>query len=72
MTKRMPCLLLVCVLTLGAFGPALLPARVLQPGVAAASPPETRLMRYPDISKDQVVFVYAGDLWISPRAGGPA
>jgi len=29
-------------------------------------------MRYPDISKDQVVFVYAGDLWISPRSGGLA
>src|SRR6266849_6290141 len=71
-SKRMPFLLLVCALILGAFGPALLPARLLQPGVAAASPQETRLMRYPDISRDQVVFVYAGDLWISPRAGGPA
>jgi len=37
--------------------------------VAISAPPETRLMRYPDISKDQVVFVYAGDLWVSPRAG---
>ncbi|MGH9814359.1 MAG: protease, partial [Candidatus Acidiferrales bacterium] len=37
--------------------------------VAIGAPPETRLMRYPDISKDQVVFVYAGDLWVSPRAG---
>jgi len=71
-SKRMPFLLLVCALILGALGPALLPARLLQPGVTAASPQETRLMRYPDISKDQVVFVYAGDLWISPRAGGPA
>ncbi len=34
--------------------------------------PETRLMRYPDISRDQVVFVYAGDLWTSPRTGGQA
>ncbi|MFQ5778955.1 MAG: protease, partial [Terriglobia bacterium] len=42
-------------------------------GVAAtATPPESRLMRYPDISKDQVVFVYAGDLWTVPRAGGMA
>jgi tricorn protease len=29
-------------------------------------------MRFPDISKDQVVFVYAGDLWTVPRAGGSA
>src|SRR5574341_545896 len=40
--------------------------------VAIGAPPETRLMRFPDISKDQVVFVYAGDLWIVPRAGGAA
>jgi tricorn protease len=33
---------------------------------------QTRLMRYPDISRDQVVFVYAGDLWTTPRAGGVA
>ncbi len=37
-----------------------------------AIPPETRLMRYPDISRDQVAFVYAGDLWVSPIKGGPA
>jgi tricorn protease len=42
--------------------------------VAAASTPaqETRLMRYPDVSKDQIVFSYAGDLWTVPRAGGHA
>ena len=33
---------------------------------------ETKLMRYPDISRDQVVFVYAGDLWTAARAGGIA
>src|SRR4051794_7266976 len=32
----------------------------------------TRLLRYADISKDKVVFSYAGDLWISPREGGAA
>lgn len=42
-------------------------------GAAFAAPQgPTHLMRYPDISKDSVVFAYAGDLWISPRAGGPA
>ncbi|MGH9550164.1 MAG: S41 family peptidase, partial [Terriglobales bacterium] len=29
-------------------------------------------MRYPDISKDKVAFVYAGRLWITARTGGPA
>lgn len=32
----------------------------------------TRLLRYADISKDKVVFAYAGDLWIASRAGGDA
>ena len=39
---------------------------------ASAATPETRLMRYPDISRDSVVFDYAGDLWVSSRAGGQA
>jgi tricorn protease len=36
----------------------------------AAGP--TRLLRYADISKDKVVFVYAGDLWTASREGGAA
>jgi tricorn protease len=32
----------------------------------------TRLLRYADISKDRVVFAYAGDLWIASRQGGAA
>jgi tricorn protease len=39
--------------------------------VQSASP-EARLMRFPDLSQDAVVFVYAGDLWTVPRAGGAA
>src|SRR3970282_684715 len=31
---------------------------------------ETKLMRFPDISREAVAFVYAGDLWTVPRAGG--
>jgi len=34
--------------------------------------PEGRLMRFPDIGKDQIVFSYAGDLWLVPRTGGTA
>src|SRR5215475_5790215 len=33
---------------------------------------ECRLMRMPDIQGDHIVFVYAGDLWTLPRAGGVA
>jgi tricorn protease len=32
----------------------------------------TKLLRFPDIYGDQVVFVHGGDLWKSPAAGGTA
>ncbi len=46
--------------------------------LAAASPAvaeedgATRLLRFPDIHRDFVVFVYGGDLWRAPSAGGEA
>ncbi len=33
---------------------------------------QTRLLRFPDIHKDFVVFTYAGDLWRAPSVGGTA
>ncbi len=33
---------------------------------------EGRLLRFPDIYKDEIVFSYAGDLWLVPSAGGVA
>jgi tricorn protease len=33
---------------------------------------ESRLMRFPDIYQDKVVFVYAGDLWLVSAEGGMA
>lgn len=33
---------------------------------------EARLMRFPDISKESIVFSYGGDLWTVPVAGGVA
>ena len=27
--------------------------------------PEGRLMRFPDIHKDKIVFMYGGDLWLA-------
>jgi tricorn protease len=32
----------------------------------------TRLLRYPDIHQDRIVFVYAGDIWIVASSGGQA
>src|SRR5580700_6333657 len=51
---------------------ALLLISVVSTPGSQAAPGETKLMRYPDVSRDHVVFVYAGDLWLSPRAGGTA
>lgn len=39
---------------------------------ALAAPDEARLLRFPAIHKDQVVFTYAGDLYTVPAAGGTA
>ena len=39
---------------------------------AASSNAQTKLLRFPDIHGDQVVFTYAGDLWIASTAGGLA
>jgi tricorn protease len=33
---------------------------------------QTKLLRFPDIHGDRVVFTYAGDLWIAPDTGGSA
>ena len=30
------------------------------------------LYRYPDVSKTQIVFTYANDLWVIPKEGGEA
>ncbi len=33
---------------------------------------EGRLMRFPDIYKDKIVFMYGGDLWLASSSGGVA
>ena len=42
--------------------------------LAAAAPAaaQTKLLRFPDIHGDRVVFSYAGDLWFASTAGGQA
>lgn len=52
---------------------ALAAALVLWSSAAAtAEPQDTRLLRRPAVSQDQVAFVHAGDLWIVGREGGQA
>jgi tricorn protease len=31
-----------------------------------------RMLRFPDVSATQIVFVYAGDIWVVPKSGGHA
>lgn len=33
---------------------------------------QTKLLRFPDIRGDRVVFTYGGDLWMAPSSGGSA
>ncbi|MGH8171637.1 MAG: S41 family peptidase, partial [Rhodanobacteraceae bacterium] len=53
--------------------PHLLPLVAL---FAMAAPPlaqaETKLLRFPDVCGDRVVFTYAGDLWTASTQGGTA
>jgi len=48
--------------------------RLAAPLLLAAAPlaAQTRLLRFPDIHGDKVVFTYAGDLWTAPVTGGTA
>ncbi len=39
---------------------------------SAAFAPDARLMRFPDVSKNKIVFVYAGDIWTVNKTGGTA
>ena len=53
--------------------PALVLAAVLfLAGSVFGAPEESRLMRYPDISGDLIVFTYGSDLWTVPATGGTA
>lgn len=51
---------------------ALILSVILASTLSADSPSGARLMRQPDISRDRIVFIYAGDLWTAARGGGPA
>ena len=58
----------VCLLLIVTALSAAPPAR----SVDDTSIPEGRLLRFPTLSNDSIAFVYGGDLWTVPRAGGLA
>ena len=47
-------------------------AVVVAAGAAMPASAQTKLLRFPDIHGDRVVFTYAGDLWLASTAGGLA
>jgi tricorn protease len=51
---------------------ALLGATILAAVIAAPAAAQTKLLRFPDIHGDQVVFSYGGDLWTAAATGGTA
>jgi tricorn protease len=40
--------------------------------VTASAQIDARMLRYPTVSKTQIAFVYAGDIWLVNRDGGSA
>ncbi|HET7617054.1 MAG TPA: hypothetical protein VFK20_00995, partial [Vicinamibacterales bacterium] len=48
-----------------AFVTAFVPAR-------ASAEVDARMLRYPAVSKTQIAFVFAGDIWLVPKQGGTA
>ncbi len=47
-------------------------APVFALGTGSRSDAQNRLLRFPDLHGDKVVFTYAGDLWTAPFGGGLA
>ena len=39
--------------------------------IAAHAAAQSRLLRFPDVHGDRVVFTYGGDLWLAPAAAAP-
>ena len=49
-----------------------LAAALIAASLPALAQSETRLLRYPDVSRTHVAFVYGGDLYVAGRNGGTA
>jgi tricorn protease len=45
---------------------------LLTPAVPASAQVDARMFRQPAVSVDRIAFVYAGDIWVVPKAGGVA
>jgi tricorn protease len=54
------------------YGVATLAIASLLGAAPAQAQVDARMFRYPDVSATQITFVYAGDVWVVPKAGGVA
>ena len=59
-------------LRLSRLAPAALALGLALPGPRPRAAGEARLLRFPDVHGDVVVFSHGGDLWTAPTAGGQA
>ena len=41
-------------------------------GPSATVAIDARMLRYPDVSRSHITFVYAGDIWLVEKGGGAA
>jgi tricorn protease len=41
-------------------------------GAGPSTTPDASMLRYPDIGKTDIVFVFQGNLWLVPKTGGMA
>ncbi len=46
--------------------------RAAQPDGGSGIRPSAAMLRYPDVGKDSICFVYANDIWLVPKTGGMA
>jgi len=68
-----PFLTLACTSAPAPSSPTLAHPSPAAPAQAAGSiQPHGGMLRFPDVSATQIVFVYADDLWVVPREGGVA
>jgi tricorn protease-like protein/C-terminal processing protease CtpA/Prc len=62
----------VCLLSLVSGLAVALPALAQNAPASNEQSPHAGMLRFPDVSKDSIAFVYANDVWIAPREGGLA
>ena len=54
------------------YGVATLAIASILSAAPAQAQVDARMFRYPDVSATSITFVYAGDVWVVPKAGGVA